>query len=181
MERVPPTVEAAGRSLRPGAARDAIAFLKADHKQILDWFSQFRKSRDGERRANLASNICRALRLHLRLEEEILYPAFLVATREREKHHEAHVEHAVARTLIAEIEAASSRDDYFDARVNVLGDMIRHHFRQEERPGGLFSDARRSDLDLEDLGRRLRARKEQLEHGADGSGRWATAATQLYA
>jgi hypothetical protein len=181
MEKLPRTVETAGRSPRPGATRDAIALLKAEHKQVLDWFSQFRKSRDGERRANLASRICRALRTHLRLEEEILYPAFLVATREREKHHEAEVEHAVAGTLIAEIEAASPWDDHFDARVNVLGDVIRHHFRQEERPGGLFSEARKSDLDLEDLGRRLRARKEQLENGANVDGRWGAAARQRYA
>lgn len=181
MEKTHRMVEAAGRRDRPTSTRDAIALLKADHKQILDWFSQFRKSRDGNRRANLASKLCRALEVHARIEEEILYPAFLVATRELEKHHEAAVEHAAAKKLVAEIEASGPQDDYFAAKVNVLGDMVRHHFRQEEKPGGLFSEARKSDLDLEDLGRRLRARKEQLESDDDGESRWGTVESRRYA
>lgn len=170
MEKSHRSAEPAARRSRSGTGRDAIALLKADHKQVLDWFKQFRKARNGGRKDKLAGKICRALRIHMRMEEEIFYPAFLVATREREMHHEAEVEHAGARKLIGEIESLNPEDDYYDAKVNVLAEMVRHHVKEEEKPGGMFAQARRSDLDLEDLGKRLKARKDQLDFESDGNG-----------
>jgi hypothetical protein len=41
--------------------------------------------------------------------------------------------------------------------------MIKHHVKEEEKPGGMFSEARKSDMDLDELGARMRARKEQLK------------------
>jgi hypothetical protein len=110
----------------------------------------------------LASNICNALKAHTTLEEEIFYPAFLNATRDEDVHHEAIVEHDGAKKLIAEIEASNPEDDYFDAKVNVLSEMIKHHVKEEEKPSGMFAEAKKSEMDLEELGRELAARKEQL-------------------
>jgi hypothetical protein len=78
-------------------------------------------------------------------------------------HHEAVVEHAAAKNLIAEIEASSPQDDYFDAKVTVLSEMIKHHVKEEEQPGGMFAEARKSDMNLEQLGQELKARKTELE------------------
>jgi hypothetical protein len=147
------------RRARTGNDRDAIALLKADHRQVERWFAQFGKARKTERKAMLAEKICEALRTHMRIEEEIFYPAFLVATQETGLHHEAQVEHAGAKRLIGEIEAMRPGDEYYDAKVKVLSEMIKHHVTEEERPGGLFAEARKSDLDLGDLGRRMAARK----------------------
>ena len=56
-----------------------------------------------------------------------------------------------------------------DAKVKVLSEMIKHHVKEEEKPGGMFAKARKAGMDLEDLGERLVARKSQLEdEGADG-------------
>jgi hypothetical protein len=170
MEKSHRTAETSTRRHRSTGSRDAIALLKSDHKQVLDWFKQFRKARNGSRRSKLADKICRALTVHTRIEEEIFYPAFLVATREREIHHEAEVEHAGAKKLIAEIESLNPEDDYFEAKVNVLAEMIRHHVKEEEKPGGMFSEARKSEMDLDDLGKRMRARKEHLESDGEGNG-----------
>ena len=169
MEKSNRSVETTTRR-RSASARDAIALLKGDHKQVTDWFAQFRKARSSERKAKLAEKICKALKIHTRIEEEIFYPAFLVATREREMHHEAEVEHAGAKKLITEIESLNPQDDYYDAKVNVLAEMIKHHVKEEEKPGGMFSEARKSDMDLDDLGKRLRARKDQLESDGEGTG-----------
>jgi hemerythrin superfamily protein len=163
MEKSHRGAEASARRGRTRAAKDAIALLKADHRQVEDWFSQFKKARSKDRKQKLAEKICHALKVHTRIEEEIFYPAFLVATREKEIHHEAEVEHAGAKKLISEIEALNSEDDYFDAKVSVLSEMIKHHVKEEERPGGMFSEARKSDMDLDDIGVRLKARKDQLE------------------
>lgn len=149
-----------------GRTQDAIALLKADHRQVEEWFEQFEKARDDNRKQTLATKICKALTVHTQIEEEIFYPAFLEATDDTDLHHEAEVEHNGAKKLIAEIEASSPDDDYFDAKVSVLSEMIKHHVKEEEQPGGMFSEARGSDMDLVALGEQLAARKAELE-GAD--------------
>lgn len=151
---------------KTGAAKDAIALLKADHRQVEKWFSEFEKAKDSKRKATLARQICNALKVHTQIEEEIFYPAFLEATEDEDMHHEAAVEHSGAKRLIADIESKPS-DEYFDARVTVLSEMIKHHVKEEEQPDGMFAEARKSDMDLVEIGRQLQARKSELE--ADGS------------
>ena len=146
---------------------DAITLLKADHRQVEDWFGQFEKARDANRKQMLATQICNALKVHTTIEEEIFYPAFLDATEEKDIHHEAEVEHDGAKKLIAEIEASSPDDDYFEAKVSVLSEMIKHHVKEEEGPGGMFSKSRDSDMDLDELGQQLAARKAELEGESD--------------
>jgi hemerythrin superfamily protein len=161
--------ESTRRRTRRSGGKDAIALLKADHRQVESWFSQFKKSRSKDRKEELARKICNALKVHTTIEEEIFYPAFLAATEDTEIHHEAEVEHAGAKRLIAEIERLSPSDEYYDAKVKVLSEMIKHHVKEEEKPGGMFAEARKSDMDLDELGGRLKVRKEQLE----GNGRAA--------
>jgi hemerythrin superfamily protein len=142
---------------------DAIALLKADHRQVEDWFEQFEKARSDDRKLALATDICNALSVHTTIEEEIFYPAFLEATDDKDLHHEAEVEHDGAKKLIAEIEASGPDDDYYDAKVKVLSEMIKHHVKEEEQPGGMFAEARKSEMDLDALGEQMAARKEELE------------------
>jgi hemerythrin superfamily protein len=144
-------------------SQDAIALLKADHRQVEQWFESFEKARSSERKRQLASNICAALRVHTTIEEEIFYPAFLEASKDKDLHHEAVVEHAGAKHLIAEIEESGPGDEYFDSKVNVLSEMIKHHVKEEEQPGGMFAEARKSKMDLDALGARLSERKRELE------------------
>lgn len=161
--------KAAAKRTRAKAAvspQDAIRLLTADHRQVESWFEQFESSRSDDRKQKLAQEICEALKVHTTLEEEIFYPAFLEATGEKDIHHEAEVEHNGAKKLIAEIEASNPGDDYYDAKVTVLSEMIKHHVNEEEKRGGMFSRARGSDMDLRQLGEQLAARKEQLSSGA---------------
>ena len=146
---------------------DAIAVLKADHRDVEDAFEQFKKARDDDRRQELATQICNALKVHTTIEEEIFYPAFLAATGDTDLHHEAEVEHDGAKKLIAEIEASSPADEYFKAKVSVLSEMIKHHVNEEEKRGGMFSEARHADMDLVALGEQLTARKAELEESGD--------------
>jgi hemerythrin superfamily protein len=152
-----------GRAAKPA---DAIALLKSDHRQVEQWFEQFEKTRSDERKGQLAQQICAALKVHTTIEEEIFYPAFLEATEEEDIHHEAEVEHDGAKKLIAEIEASGPDDDYYDAKVSVLSEMIKHHVREEEKRDGMFAKARQSDMDLKALGEQLAARKAQVMSGA---------------
>ena len=155
------------------ASADAVALLKADHRQVEGWFEEFESSRSSRRKQELAGRICQALKVHTQIEEEIFYPAFLEATGDKNVHHEAEVEHNGAKKLIAQIEASSPDDDYYDAKVKVLSEMIRHHVKEEEQRGGMFAEARQSEMDLEALGEQLKARKDELmgKTGAPRGGR----------
>jgi len=149
-------------SSRAPKTQDAVELLKADHRQVEDWFEEFEKTRSDSKKADLADKICTALKVHAMIEEEIFYPAFIEATGDEDMHHEAVVEHDGAKKLIAEIEASSPEDEYYDAKVTVLSEMIKHHVKEEEQRDGMFAEARKSDMDLVALGEQLAQRKDEL-------------------
>ena len=62
--------------------------------------------------------------------------------------------------------STTAGDDYYDAKVTVLSEMIKHHVKEEEQPGGMFAEAKNSDMDLQALGEQLAARKRELESTA---------------
>ena len=148
---------------KKSSSQDAISLLKADHRQVEEWFSEFESARSASKKQQLATSICDALTVHTTIEEEIFYPAFLQATEDKDIHHEAVVEHDGAKQLIAQIQGMSAADDYFDAKVTVLSEMIKHHVKEEEKPGGMFAEAKKSEMDLEALGEELLARKRELQ------------------
>ena len=147
----------------PKQPKDAVALLKADHKQVKDWFDEFEKSRSASRKKKLAGDICTALTVHTQIEEEIFYPAFIAATKDKDMHHEAVIEHDGAKNLIAQIEGSDPSDDYYDSKVHVLSEMIKHHVKEEEQPDGMFAEAKHArKMDLVALGQELFARKSEL-------------------
>ena len=83
------------------------------------------------------------------IEEEIFYPAFEDKIEDEAMQDEAYVEHDGAKVLISEI-MTSPDDKYFDAKVTVLSEMIKHHVKEEEkRPEGLLAQARAAGLDMD--------------------------------
>ena len=142
---------------------DAVALLKADHKQVRDWFEEFEGLRSAAKKKVLAQEICNALTVHAKIEEEIFYPAFLAATKDKDMHHEAIIEHDGAKKLIAEIESSDPSDDYYDSKMHVLSEMIKHHVKEEEQKDGMFAEAKQArKIDLQELGAQLFERKNQL-------------------
>ena len=141
---------------------DAVALLKADHRKVEDLFAKFEGARTADRKKKLASEICTELTVHATIEEEIFYPA-CTGEVEEDLIEEAYVEHDGAKVLIAEIEAADPEAPFYDAKVKVLSEMIKHHVKEEEqRAEGLFAQAKKAGLDIDGLGERLMARKQEL-------------------
>lgn len=169
-QSAPRSKSASSRSRAASQPKDAIALLKADHREVEGWFEQFEKTRSEQKKSELAQKICTALKVHTTIEEEIFYPAFYEATGDKELHHEAEVEHEGAKKLIAEIDASGPDDDYYDAKVKVLSEMIKHHVNEEEKRDGMFAEAKQAQMDLEGLGEQLFARKQELMNSA-GNGR----------
>jgi hypothetical protein len=150
------------RAAKP-AHPDAVALLKQDHREVEAMFEKFEKARDEERKKDLARKICTALTIHAMIEEEIFYPACEGEIKDQDLIDEAYVEHDGAKVLISEI-MSNINHRYFEAKVTVLSEMIKHHVKEEEmRNEGLFAEARKTGLDIEALGERLMARKQELE------------------
>ena len=149
---------------------DAIALLKADHRKVEDLFAQFEKATSSSRKQQLAHEICTELKIHTLIEEEIFYPA-LRGKIEDDTLDEAHVEHDGAKVLINDIEAGAPEDDFYDAKVKVLSEEIKHHVHEEEMPSqGMFAQCRKTDVDLVALRDEMLARKEELMKQAKSGG-----------
>lgn len=140
---------------------DAIALLKADHRTVEDLFAKFESASDAKK-PDLARQICNELKIHTIIEEEIFYPA-LKGKIEEETWTEAYVEHDGAKVLINDIMASSPEDDFFDAKVKVLSEEIKHHVHEEEARGeGMFAQAREAGVDMVALRDQMMARKQEL-------------------
>jgi hypothetical protein len=147
------------RSAPMPTAKDAITLLKADHRKVEDLFEKYASSRS--KKSEIAKKICMELMIHTTIEEEIFYPACKGLV-EEDNLDEAQVEHDGAKVLIAELEEGSPEDNYYDAKVKVLSEEIKHHVNEEEKRGGIFSQIKECDVDLKALGERIAARKEEL-------------------
>src|SRR5205814_818781 len=106
-------------------------------------FEKFEKARDKTRKAALAREICTELMVHATIEEEIFYPACKGKIEDEDILKEAYVEHDEAKVLIAEISEGSADDEFFEAKVTVLSEVIKHHVKEEEkRSEGLLAEAK---------------------------------------
>jgi len=141
---------------------DAVALLKADHRKVEGLFEKFEGTRAAMKKQALVQQICTELCVHALIEEEIFYPA---CTGEVEDNlvHEAYVEHDGAKVLIAELLASAPDAEFYDAKVKVLSEEIKHHVKEEERRAeGMFAQAKAAGLPLDELGGQMAARKKEL-------------------
>ncbi|MEH0196533.1 hemerythrin domain-containing protein [Caulobacter sp. CCNWLY153] len=154
---------AKARRTRRTGRRDplAIRLLKADHREVEAMFDEYEQLESDRDKQALFDKIALALKVHTQIEEEILYPESRGEV-EDDLIDEAYVEHHGAKKLIAEIEAMKPGEEFYDAKVKVLGEYIKHHVKEEEQPGGFFAQAKKGDEDLEAMGERMAARKEEL-------------------
>jgi hypothetical protein len=149
---------------------DAIALLKADHREVEELFEKFENASGKDRKQQLAEQICTELKIHSMIEEEIFYPA-LRGKIEDDLLDEAYVEHDGAKVLINDIMAGGADEEFYDAKVKVLSEEIEHHVEEEEkRSEGMFAQARDTDVDLVELRDQMAARKEELKAQAESEG-----------
>jgi len=151
------------------AMTDAIALLKADHRKVEELFESYENTKSKSVKARLAQQICMELTVHATIEEEIFYPA-VKGQVEDDMLDEAYVEHDGAKMLIGELLAGSPEDDFYDAKVKVLSEEIKHHVKEEEQRDGIFAQAKKAGVDMVDLGERLAARKAELTKAFKASG-----------
>jgi hemerythrin superfamily protein len=150
------------KSRKSASTLDAIALLKADHRKVEGLFAQFEKATGADRKMALAEQVCLELTVHAKIEEDIFYPACRDEI-DDDLWHEALVEHDGAKVLIHEIETSSPEDDFFDAKMKVLSEMVKHHVNEEEKKrGNMFAQAKKAGIDTKALGLRLAEEKKRL-------------------
>ena len=140
---------------------DAAALLKADHRKVEELFATYENSKSKSAKAKLAQQICMELTIHATIEEEIFYPG-VKGQVEDDMLDEAYVEHDGAKVLIGELLAGTPEDDFYDAKVKVLSEEIKHHVKEEEQRDGIFAQAKKAGVDMMALGEQLAARKAEL-------------------
>ncbi|HJY78175.1 MAG TPA: hemerythrin domain-containing protein [Burkholderiales bacterium] len=143
-------------------ASGAIELLKEQHDKVKKAFKEFDKldREDTETQQQIVETVCEDLKVHTTLEEELFYPAAREAIDDEDLLNEAQVEHETAKMLIEQLENMGPDDPNFRATFTVLGEYVLHHVKEEE--GEMFPEVRKTDLDLEELGGRMRARMEEL-------------------
>ncbi len=144
-------------------ANDAVELLMKDHEKVKAAFKQFEALGDKAfiSKKKLADEICAELLKHTTIEEEIFYPAVQGVIKEgKDLVEEAIVEHASAKDLIEQIQAMSADEALFDAKVKVLSEQIEHHVKEEEEE--MFPRARKTNLDLVGLGKKMEERRNQI-------------------
>jgi hemerythrin superfamily protein len=100
------------------------------------------------------------LEIHAALEEELVYPAIREAVEADDVMNEATEEHHLVHVLLKELKQLDSDDEVFKAKFTVLGELVKHHVKEEE--GEMFPKAQKADIDWEELGAEVEHRKEQL-------------------
>lgn len=139
------------------AQQDATILLDEDHNEVIRLFEQYKAAHDARHQQVLAAQICQELLVHMQIEEEIFYPAYVSATGDRENLKDGLEEHQEARELIRKIQ-----DDRQNAKLMLdLEDAILHHVNDEREK--MFPKARKTrGLDLMQLAQQLQARKTEL-------------------
>ncbi|MDP1673675.1 MAG: hemerythrin domain-containing protein, partial [Burkholderiales bacterium] len=144
-------------------ARDATAFLRADHKKVSDLFATYEKTRSSAKKKQIVTEICTELSVHAQLEEEIFYPAVKQALKDSELIPEATVEHATLKDLIAQVQGVEPDGEMFDAKIKVMSEYVKHHVKEEQNE--MFPKTKKTKLDMAELGARLPERKAVLLAG----------------
>lgn len=155
------------RTQTSGESRDAIDLLTDDHKRVQKLFDDFENVDRDEAEAvqELVETACMELQLHSMLEEEIFYPAVRAKADDddaaiQDLLNEAEVEHETVDDLVAKLQELEPDDAMYAAYFNVLAKLVKQHVSEEE--DDLFPAVRAMDLDLQQLGEDMHARREEL-------------------
>jgi len=141
---------------------NAITMLEDAHVQMRKLLDRLESTteRGVKTRQELFATIKGELTLHEVIEEEIFYPELKAHPKAVDIVLEGYQEHHVVDLLMAELEALDVDDESWGAKANVMKENVEHHMEEEE--GDMFKKARQVfDRDeLEDLGRRMEARRQ---------------------
>lgn len=161
---------------------DILDIIKQEHSDVSKKLAQASKCEPGDARLyDLVAEIQHALSTHVKIEERLLYSKLRDRAEDEEERvdvYEAFTEHDVADHVLQLLRSGRKPDEKFKAEVEVLGESVKHHVKEEESK--IFGIAREilDPAERESLGEQwARARKRADAKPAPGrrSARKATA------
>ena len=163
------------QSFAAPSTQDALALLSADHRRIDDLFGDIERlgyeASSAADRSGLLARLGGQLRVHIRIKQEIFYPA-LAASGAADAHTLADAE-ADHEEILARLENLAQLDSMDEEGatatvaqdIEVLAQLVRAHITEEQKL--LFRQAR--SLDLQTLGTQMALRQGELmaDQGVD--------------
>jgi iron-sulfur cluster repair protein YtfE (RIC family) len=110
---------------------DPIVLLKKDHREAAALLTTLAASKAGARRNATVKKLDAALRLHMQIEEDFVYPLVLELVGAEEAT-EAGIEHGLVREGLVNLTELDDEPG-FGAAVAMLTAGIKHHVKEEER------------------------------------------------
>ena len=143
---------------------NALTLLKDDHDEMKKLLNKADDTteRAVKTRASLLHEIGVKLTAHEKIEEEIFYPALKEHPKAKDIVLEGYQEHHVVDLIIGELKDLDEDDETWGAKFAVMKENIEHHIEEEE--GEMFTKARAAftAAELDELGERMEAMKEQI-------------------
>lgn len=141
---------------------DAIVVLKNDHKQVAALFREFeKKGTTSQRKSQIVRTVLELLTIHTHIENEIMYPEVRAALPDLEDDIlESYEEHHVVDVIAMELAQLPADHERFEAKTKVLIENVRHHVTEEEEEWFPKVRAGMSRSQLQDMGARMLAAKE---------------------
>ena len=138
---------------------DPVVLLKKDHREAEAMLKTLAASKPGARRRSTLKKLDDALRLHMQIEEDDVYP-LVAKLLGKEDAKEANIEHDLAREGLEKMHDLVDEPG-FGAVVAMVTAGIKHHVKEEEHE--MFPDLKRKlDRDqLLALGDEVEARKKK--------------------
>ena len=124
---------------------DPMTMLKGDHQEVKAMLKALAESEEGPEREALCQKATEALRLHMTIEEELVYPLIKMHVG-AEEDEEANIEHGLARDGLTTMGSMVDKPG-FGAAVEMLAGGINHHLEEEESncPPELKAAMKRTD------------------------------------
>lgn len=113
---------------------DPLLFLRRHHLDIIAQFGRIAGTAHALERQRLIEGLARDLELHLRLEEEALYPAVweLATRRAKEAVVDAYNGHAAIKLVLEELPGLNAPAERFSRRMSVFQDLVGRHVEDTE-------------------------------------------------
>ncbi len=147
-------------------ATGVVEMLKEDHEKVKGLFEEF-ESAEQKQQGDIAATAIMELEVHADLEEKLIYPAIREQIDDDEMMNEAVEEHHLVHVLIKELKKLKPKDEVFQAKFKVLGELVKHHIEEEE--GEILPKAQESDIDWESLESAVMKRRDAVIAKLSGS------------
>lgn len=149
------------RSSSMGKPQDPIQMLEHDHREVEQLFTKFKQGA-GSEKEKILREIKSELDRHMKVEEEIFYPAAEKKIREPKLVKEGIKEHNEARDILKKAMDVKMQDT-MTKHATELEAAIRHHVGDEEHK--MFPQVREAikQEELMRLGSEMETRKQELK------------------